>query len=98
MGETALEAWDGAMDAVVNEINASTPDVVISILPSPMQEHFLLENKDKLSANLWYGMGTMEFSDTKKGILSVLQGLIRKNKLKKRIHSYSEEQEAEKVE
>ena len=57
-----------------------------------------MENKDKLSANLWYGMGTMEFSDTKKGILSVLQGLIRKNKLKKRIHSYSEEQEAEKVE
>ena len=98
VGETALETWDGAMDAVVNEINASTPDVVISILPSPMQEHFLLENKDKLSANLWYGMGTMEFSDTKKGILSVLQSLIRKNKLKKRIHSYSEEQEAEKVE
>lgn len=98
VGETALEAWDGAMDAVINEINASTPDVVISVLPSPMQEYFLLENKDKLSTNLWYGMGTMEFSNKKKGILSVLRSCICKNKLKKRIHSYSEEQEAENIE
>mgnify|MGYP006923435986 CR=1 FL=1 len=31
-------------DAMVNEINALTPDMILSVLPSPDQEHFLMEN------------------------------------------------------
>lgn len=39
-GEYALENCVGNLDAVINEMNATTPDVIVSILPSPLQEHF----------------------------------------------------------
>ena len=30
----------GNLDAVINEMNATTPDVIVSILPSPLQGTF----------------------------------------------------------
>lgn len=45
---------------MVNEINALTPDMILSVLPSPDQEHFLMENCEKLSAGLWYGIGSWD--------------------------------------
>lgn len=90
-GVESLDHWDGAIDAVINEMNAATPDVIISMLPSPMQEHFLLENKDKLSANLWYGMGNLDPAKDKRGILHLIRKVIRTHKLEKQIHSYSQE-------
>lgn len=92
VGSAMLEGWDGTIDAVINDINSATPDVVISILASPRQEHFLLETRDKLSANLWYGMGTMELAETK-GIVSFFKRSLRKYKLERQIRSYSEGRE-----
>lgn len=94
VGSAMLEGWDGTTDAVINDINAATPDVVISILPSPQQERFLLENKDKLFANLWYGMGTMRLAGEKKGIVGFFRKYIRMHKLEKQIHSYGEGRES----
>jgi N-acetylglucosaminyldiphosphoundecaprenol N-acetyl-beta-D-mannosaminyltransferase len=56
-GLEAMENCVGNTDAIVNEINAATPDAVICILPSPLQETFLADNRDKISAKLWYGIG-----------------------------------------
>ena len=47
----------GDLEAVINDMNATTPDVIISVLPSPMQEQFLYEHRDKMNANIWYGIG-----------------------------------------
>ena len=41
---------------VINEINIQAPDVVLSVIPSPIQEHFLMEEKERLHAKVWYGM------------------------------------------
>jgi len=59
----ALDECEGDPDDIVNEINGEAPDVVISVLPSPYEEEFILEYKDKISANVWYGLG-MGYTNT----------------------------------
>ena len=68
-GEYALENCVGNLDAVINEMNATTPDVIVSILPSPLQEHFFAEHKDKMSATIWFGMGELGVHGKKHGRL-----------------------------
>ena len=53
IGAEAIEECSGNLDALINEINSQTPDVIISVIPSPLQEHFLVENREKLSAGVW---------------------------------------------
>lgn len=80
-------------EAVVNDINAETPDVIISTMPSPIQEHFLCENKDKLSANLWYGMGDGRFDKKNRGLLGKILNCIKISRLAKNINEYEEQEE-----
>ena len=54
----ALEECAGDADDIVNEINSEMPDIVISALPSPVEEGFVLAHKDKIGAHIWYGLGT----------------------------------------
>lgn len=95
IGAEALEECSGNLDALINEINGQTPDVIISVIPSPVQEHFLMENREKLSAGLWYGMGTMEMEDPKSGFTHVIRKMFRTYKLEKHLNSYSGNQENE---
>jgi N-acetylglucosaminyldiphosphoundecaprenol N-acetyl-beta-D-mannosaminyltransferase len=88
VGTEALEECEGATDNVVNEMNSLAPDVIISILPSPKQEHFLMENRDKLSAGLWYGIGEASLGKKKSRIGDALRNLIRTHKLEKQVHQY----------
>ena len=92
VGEIAADDAIGD-EAVVNEINAETPDVIISTMSSPAQEHFLCENKDKLSANLWYGMGNARFGKKSKNLWSRLRKIIKINRLAKNINEYKEQEE-----
>lgn len=95
-GRCALEEKAGDNESVVNEINSVSPDVIFSILPSPMQEAFLIENKGKLSASIWYGLG--DGYQTHSGIarISKIVGkLIHRNKLKLRLHKYQNDNENE---
>lgn len=57
IGEYAAESCDGDIDDIVNEINGATPDIVISGMESPKEEEFLLSNREKIGASLWYGLG-----------------------------------------
>lgn len=91
----ALDECRGATDAVVNEINSYTPDVILSILPSPQQEQFLVENREKLSAGLWYGIGDMKLQKSRGRIAGGIRNLIRTHKLEKRLHQYSRDQVGE---
>lgn len=90
-GTEALENCQGAVDAVVNEINANTPDVILSVLPSPTQEHFLVENREKLSAGLWYGIGDRKHLKPMNRLAGGLRNLIRTRRLEKSLNSYERE-------
>lgn len=90
-GAEALSECQGAVDAVVNEINASTPDVILSVLPSPQQEHFLVENREKLSAGLWYGVGDRRHQKPVNRLAGAIRNMIRTRTLEKRLNSYEQE-------
>ena len=93
VGMEALDECSGATDAVINEINALEPDVVLSIIPSPQQEHFLMENREKISAELWYGLGKIELGKKRSRLALKIHKLIRTHKLEKQLIRHSDEQE-----
>ena len=76
------------------EINALTPDMILSVLPSPDQEHFLMENCEKLSAGLWYGIGSWDFTKRRQGLLGNIRNLIRTHKLERQLIHYHGKQES----
>ena len=92
-GAYATENCVGALDAVINEMNATTPDIIVSVLPTPAQEHFFWEHKDKMNANVWYGMGDLPIR-RKHGVWGRIQRMIHRGKLKSSILKYDAKNEA----
>jgi N-acetylglucosaminyldiphosphoundecaprenol N-acetyl-beta-D-mannosaminyltransferase len=88
VGTEALEECMGATDNVVNLVNSLAPDVILSILPSPAQEHVLMQYRDKLSAGLWYGIGETPLVEQKRRFRDVLRNLIRVHKFEKQVNQY----------
>lgn len=93
VGMEALDECTGATDAVVNEMNAVAPDVILSIIPSPQQEHFLMENREKISAELWYGIGKIELEKARSRLALKIRKLVRTHKLEKQLIRHNDEQE-----
>lgn len=87
-GKYAADSCNGDWEAVVNDMNSATPDVILSILSSPLQEHFLWQNKGKINANIWYGVGGLVARMHKSRIFSFFQGKFQMNRLKDGIHKY----------
>lgn len=84
-GTGALEDCIGTDEALVNHINSLSPDAIICLLPSPSQEIFLLEHKEKISANFWYGMGEIDPSEGKPGLMKRLSKWRQRRALEKLI-------------
>ena len=77
---------------VVNEINSASADVIFSILPSPLQEQFLTENKSKLDAKIWYGLSSDYAPRSRISRISQIAGrLIHKKKLQSKLHKYNKD-------
>lgn len=93
-GEYATEACVGVLDAVINDMNAATPDVIVSVLPSPMQEHFFWEYREKMNAKIWYGIGDIEFH-TRQMIRQNVRSVIKRIRLKNQIKKYREKRRKE---
>lgn len=93
-GEYATEQCVGALDAIINDMNATTPDVIVSVLPSPMQEYFFWEHRDKMNAKIWYGIGDMEFQK-RKVIRQCFRSFVKRGRLKNRIKKYRERRRKE---
>lgn len=91
-GSCSMEGAQRDTDRIINEINSASVDVVFSLLPSPEQEHFLMENKSKLDIKIWYGM-EHDFMPKSRlhRIMDVAGRLIHKRKLKSRLHEYNKE-------
>ncbi len=91
-GNGVLDESENTREALVNEINIASPDVVVSFLPSPMQEAFLLHNKDKLSTNLWYGIGNNKFMDKRPGIIGKIRKMLDVRRLARIIDNYENQE------
>ena len=61
---------------------------------APEQEHFLAEHKDKMNANVWYGIGNIGELEKKRGIRNVFRSFVRREKLKSEIAKYQVKNEA----
>ncbi len=93
-GASSIEEQAGDLANVVNEINSANVDVVFSVLPSPHEQKFLLENKGKLDAKIWYGLG--DSYRIRSGIvrLSQIAGkIIHRKRLQSQLHKYKNENE-----
>lgn len=92
LGLCAMEACAGDYDRAVNEINVLAVDVIVSVLPTPEQEYFLMENKEKMDAKVWYSLGS---DHREQHGVSYLRGLVRKiiqkEKLRSMLAKYEQE-------
>lgn len=81
VGMKALEECAGADEGIINDINMLAPDVIISVLPSPVQEHFLAEHRAMMSTRLWYGVGSGKIVGQKHSLKFMLLKKLRKHRL-----------------
>ena len=57
-----------ADDMLVNAINGSEVDCILSALSVPLQEDFIAKNRNLLDARVWVGVGNRMFSDHRQGL------------------------------
>ncbi len=93
-GNYVLDVCGGDHDMMVNEINAAAPDVVLSVLASPQEDTFLLQEKEKIHARVWYSLGT-DYKNMKKkpSFIFWFQQLIHKGRFKNAVHQYEDRHE-----
>ena len=81
-------------DALINQLNAISADVILAALPSPVQEDFAYRSRSKLNSRLWIGMGkNCSVQKGKKGRQKFLERLLEKRTFRKRVAEFSEENE-----
>lgn len=88
VGECALENCTGDPDGVINDMNAMTPDVIVSVLPTPAQEEFFRTHRNKMSVSIWYGAGECGLGRGKKGIAGFFARLASRLKLQGSMEKY----------
>lgn len=90
IGAKILEDVNAGMEKVINEINLMAPDMIISVLSSPLQENFLMQNKAMLLTKIWYGMGKGRAAGQKHHLRYFLAKKIREHKLMRYVKGYKE--------
>lgn len=91
-GEYAVETCVGNLETVINEMNVTLPDVIVSILSPPMQEQFLHDHKEKMNAGIWYGMGGIFLHKKRCGAIGWILSRLRCFKLKNSISKFQEKE------
>ncbi len=75
VGLAKISAQNRADDMLVNDMNAEETDCIIAALTSPLQEDFILRNKNLLDTRLWLGISKSSLPGQKRGILTDRIGL-----------------------
>ena len=92
VGQYSIEEYPDDLDRMINEINSAAPDVILSVMPTPGQEEFLMKNRSKLLAKLWYGLGeNYNLKKKKKGFGWKMKRLIHLGRFKMHVNQYDEE-------
>ena len=68
VGLAKVSAEGRADDMLVNAINGSEVDCILSALSVPLQEDFIARNRNLLDARVWVGVGNRMFSDQRQGL------------------------------
>lgn len=92
-GSAALEECQGDFENIINEVNGETADVVISIIPPPRQEEFLMEYKSKMGAKVWYGLGNYTELRTEAFVKKIFKKFFHKHTLMKKMEQYQDKGE-----
>lgn len=91
VGQYSIEDYPDDLDRMINEINGAAPDVILSVMPTPQQEEFLVANRSKLLAKLWYGLGeNYSLLMEKKGFGWHMKRLIHFGRFKMHVNHYEE--------
>ena len=91
VGQYSIEDYPDDLDRMINEINSAAPDVIISVMPTPQQEEFLVANHSKLLAKLWYGLGeNYGLLMERKGFGWRMKRLIHFGRFKMHVNHYEE--------
>lgn len=56
-GSAVLDPEEAREETVINDINGTETDCILSVLPAPYQEEFMSRNKALLNARVWLGCG-----------------------------------------
>ncbi len=89
IGLAKISAQNRADDMLVNDINGGEVDCILAALKSPLQEEFIVKNKNLLDARLWMGLGKENIPVGKNGfgqgrITQFIEKLIFKKEMEKR--------------
>ncbi len=77
---------------VVNEINSVAPHVILAMLPTPMQEHFVCEHRHMLNAKVWFGIGAeSNLLVNPRNPKRIYRRFLARHKMKRQIQSYEME-------
>lgn len=68
IGLAKVSAEGRADDMLVNAINGSEVDCILSALSTPLQEDFIAKNRNLLDARVWIGVGQKVFAARKPGL------------------------------
>lgn len=86
VGTATMEENGTSDDMILNLINGVEADCIISILPSPTQENFIIRNKSLLNARLWLGFGNwFEKIKTEHSFVGKIKKMLAKQILKREI-------------
>lgn len=91
-GSYAFEECPEDAEHAVNEINSVAPHVVLAMLPTPMQEHFVCEHHHMLNAKVWFGIGAeSNLLANPRNPKRVYRRFLARHKMKRQIQSYGTE-------
>lgn len=91
VGETAV-AEDTPSEGVMNEINSSSADVIISGLQGFRQERLVMENRHLIDCRIWFCLGEHQEIQSEAGVKSSWLGtLLKKNTFKRLVAQYNSE-------
>ena len=95
VGDYAIDQCTGDLENVINDMNVTAPDVIVSVLPTPLQEHFFGEHSDKMCANIWFGLGEDGLVRTNHGLKGFLRSRMNLEKLRSRMEKYQSAADSE---
>ena len=97
-GHALLVPEENREEEVINEINGTETDCILSVLSSPYQEEFIARNKTLLNARVWFGCGSLlGKSFAERGPFRCLRHFFLKSMFRRRVASVDREEEQNSV-